>query len=175
MNISQKNNERREQTISPELTEMLVNQISHELQNHNIYRTFANYFALEGLQLLEEYFIERAEEELDHHRWIVDRLNYCDVPFAYPSVPAVEIEITDRIFPFSHTVDLEIETTELIFKIADRAKEEGDWQTVKWLQDLLIDEQTEEESISRLALDIAKEESASWFKRAELIKQSIKK
>lgn len=181
MNISpKKENLRRKQTISPEVAQLLVDQIPRELHNHAIYRTFANFFALKGLTDLETYYIQRADEEINHHRWIVDRLNYCDVPFCYPSTPAVEEEFPEDdveacVFPFQRTVDLEIETTEWIFAIADAAKAEGDWETFYWLQQTLIDEQNEEEATSRTALDIACMNDASWIRRSKEILKLLKK
>ena len=180
MNISQKKeNPRRIQSISPEIAQLLIEQIPRELHNHAIYRTFANFFALKGLESLEKYYIARAEEEIEHHRWIVDRLNYCDVAFSYPSTPAVLEEFPEddeeaHIFPFDRTVDLEIETTEWICKIADAAKECGDWETFYWLQKTLIDEQTEEEATSRTALDIARMKDSSWIRKSREILKLLK-
>lgn len=181
MNISpKKENQRKTQTISPELAQLLVEQIPRELHNHAIYRTFANFFALKGLPDLETYYIHRADEEINHHRWIVDRLNYCDVAFCYPATPPVIEEFPEDeelacIFPFERTVTLEIETTEWIFKIADYAKEECDWQTFYWLQQTLIDEQNEEEATSRTALDIACMKDASWIRKSKEILKLLKK
>ena len=39
---------RRECTLSTPMIEMLVKQMSAELANHSLYRTFANYFAVEA-------------------------------------------------------------------------------------------------------------------------------
>jgi ferritin len=169
MNISEKTyEERRKGSISPEIAKLLVEQISHELYNHNLYRTFANYFAVKGLPDLEEYYIKRAEEEIDHHRWIANRLNYADVEFIYPAIPNVETVIEDEVSTFAQTLDKEIETTELIYNIVNVAKEEGDWETVYWLEKGLVDEQTEEEHISRLFLKIAKQDT-DWVTKGKHI------
>ena len=125
--------DRKIKTISDSVGDLLVKQIAHELFNHNLYRTFANFFALEGIVSLEKYYIARAEEELVHHRWIVDRLNEADYDFMYPAVEAVTEKFEDIVDPFKLTVLKEIETTELINKIADEAFKECDWQTLTWL------------------------------------------
>ena len=65
-------------TLSQSMIEMLVKQLSAELANHSLYRTFANYFAVEGLPKLEEYFKERAKEEYLHHDWIYNYLSEND-------------------------------------------------------------------------------------------------
>ncbi|MDR2873335.1 MAG: hypothetical protein LBV42_01085 [Methanobrevibacter sp.] len=160
--------ERREQSIKPKTVKLLVEQIAHELYNHNLYRTFANYFAVKGLHKLEQYYVSRANEEITHHQWIVDRLNYADVRYKYPEVPAVDAVIDDEESTFVQTVDKEIETTLLIYKIVEAAEQEKDWETVKWLQDTLVDEQTEEEHISRKFLKIARQDT-DWVTKEDYI------
>lgn len=135
------------QVITDEISELLIRQISRELYNHNLYNTFSNYFAMRGLDKLEDYYEARAGEEQNHHIWIREYLQDCNIPFAYPQVDAIEIEIPDEVSPFKQTVEAEIETTEWINEIYEKACEIGDQQTKKWLS-LLINEQTEEESIS---------------------------
>ena len=162
--------DRKTKTISDSVGKLLVEQISNELYNHNLYRTFANFFALEGIVDLEKYYIKRAEEEYLHHKWIVDRLNEADYDFKYPCVEAIEVTFEDYIDPFKQTVLKEIETTELIYAIVDATMEEKDWQTFKWLQELLVSEQHEEESTSRTALDIiSQNDDSSIFTKAERI------
>ncbi|MDR2623913.1 MAG: hypothetical protein LBC39_05025 [Methanobrevibacter sp.] len=160
--------ERRVQAIKPKTAELLIEQIGHELYNHNLYRTFANYFAVKGLNKLEEYYTFRADEEVTHHKWIVDRLNYADVLYKYPEVPAVDVDIKDEEDTFVQTLDKEIETTALIYNIVETAKEEKDWETVKWLQDTLVDEQTEEEHISRKFLKISRQDT-DWVTKEDYI------
>ena len=161
-------------TLSQSMIEMLVKQLSAELANHSLYRTFANYFAVEGLPKLEEYFKERAKEEYLHHDWIYNYLSENDAIFQYPPVPPINVDITNRIMPFDATVDREIETTMGINLIVEQAKKEGDWATFQWLHGndpqggMLVKEQVEEESVSRTVADMAKEE-ASWLRKQHAI------
>ena len=161
-------------TLSETIQDLLIRQLQHELYNHNLYRTFANWFGIQGFAVLEKYYIERAEEEKLHHDWIYNYLNTCDVIFSYPEIPAVKEIVTNNIEPFEFTVDVEIETTQLIDEIAKQAFEECDWATFKWLNGdsaetgMLILEQIEEESLSRAALDIAREEG-SWLRKEKSI------
>ena len=124
---------RRECTLSKRMIEMLVKQLSAELANHSLYRTFANYFAVEGLPKLEEYWIARAKEEYLHHEWIYKYLTDNDAVFQYPVVPPINVDIPNREMPFDATVDREIETTMSINLIVDQALEEKDWATFQWL------------------------------------------
>lgn len=172
-NIRQETSRRR-CPLSDKIVEMLVKQLGAEVANHNLYKTFANYFATEGLNKLETYWNGRASEELVHHNWIFDYLTENDALFQYPPIPAISIDIRSRITPFEATVDREIETTLGINKIVDQAMKEGDWATFQWLNGsnpedgMLVKEQIEEEATSRTALDIAKEEG-SWLRKEKSI------
>lgn len=166
---------RRDKTMSDKVAGMLVTQLSHEIRNHNIYRTFQNFYALAGLDKIATYYEMRALEELEHHNWIRERFDECDVPFSYIAVEPVEYELDpeDLIEPFRLTVDIEIQTTEAINQIANIVKEEDDEQTYYWLQKTLIDEQHEEESTSRTALDIAKLDG-DWMTKGKRILHLLK-
>lgn len=165
---------RRKCPLSDTVVEMLVKQLGCEIANHNLYKTFANYFATEGLTKLEEYYNGRAAEELVHSEWIHKYLTTNDAIFQYPPIPAINIEVESRITPFEATVDKEIETTLGINRIVDQAIKEGDWATFQWLngsspeEGMLVKEQVEEEATSRTALDIAKEEG-SWLRKEKSI------
>ncbi len=124
---------RRECTLSDEMVKMLVNQMAHELENHNLYRTFSAYFHRNDLPKLGVYYTLRGNEENVHHNWIFNYLTECDANFTYPAVPAVNLEILDNVMPFKLTVDKEIETTLGINQLVNKAAEEGDWATFTFL------------------------------------------
>lgn len=165
---------RRKCPLSDVIVKMLVKQMSAELSNHSLYMTFANYFEIEGLPKLGIYWVGRAKEEYLHHEWIYKYLTVNDALFQYPSVPAINVDITDRVMPFAATVDREIETTLGINRIVNQAQTEGDWATFQWLngeskeEGMLVKEQVEEESISRTILDMAKEQ-ATWLRKENAI------
>jgi ferritin len=60
--------------ISEKLQKMLVNQLQHEMYNHNLYMSLSNFYGVKGYSVLEEYYRLRAEEEYLHHCWIKDYL-----------------------------------------------------------------------------------------------------
>lgn len=165
---------RRVCTLSPEIQELLVRQLAAELENHNLYRTFANYFKCQGLPKLYDYFIDRSNEENNHHNWILWYLTYNDAEFQYPEIKAINVDITNRVIPFTATVDREIETTMMINEIAAQALKEGDWATYQWLMGddeehgKLVMEQVEEESISRTIAEIAQEDT-DWLTKQDTI------
>lgn len=160
--------------LSKDIIDMLVTQLGAELSNHNLYKTFANYFGTNGLPKLEEYFLKRAEEEYLHHNWIYWYLSYNDASFTYPKVDAIDIDIPNHVFPFTATVDKEIETTMHINEIVDQAAKEKDWATFNWLngsskeEGQLVKEQVEEESISRTIADLAQEDN-DWLIKQDSI------
>lgn len=88
---------RRKCTLSSVMVEMLVKQMSAELANHSLYRTFANYFDVEGLPKLATYWLGRAAEEYLHHEWIYKYLTTNDALFQYPPVPAIKVNIVNRV------------------------------------------------------------------------------
>lgn len=161
-------------TLSDKMVELLLRQLSHELYNHNLYRSFANYYGINGLAVLESYYIKRAEEEKLHHDWIINYLNYNDAAVIYPEVPEIKEDWDDPVTPFKLTVDKEIETTNLIKEMVNYSLAEKDWFTFAWLmgnspvEGKLLPEQVEEESISRTALDIAEGEG-SWLRKEKSI------
>lgn len=163
---------KKDHCLSDTMIDKLVKQIQHELYNHNLYKTFANFFLVEGLMKLYQYYTNRANEELLHHNWIVDYLNANHIEFKYPSIPEVSEEFDDYITPFEQTLDKEIETTNSINAIVELALEEKDWLTFNWLMknsgSKLVAEQREEESISRTVLNIANQED-SWISKESAI------
>lgn len=154
--------------ISQDLKKLLVEQISHELYNHNLYRTFANFYGTRGFTLLEKYYIKRAEEEKLHHDWIIDYLGEVDAEVSYPGVEEISEKPKTLMCPFGMTIEKEKETTELINAIADQSVKERDWQTFSWLNNKLVPEQTEEMSTSQTAFDLANSD-ASWATKEEAI------
>ena len=69
---------------------------------------------------------------------------------------------------FGKTVDLEIETTMWISKMIEAAREEKDWQTEGWLKRTLMEEQMEEEDVSRIILTMS-EEDTDWQTKEDTI------
>ena len=154
--------------MSEKLSKMLVEQLAHELKNFNLYKTFAIYFKVEGIDKLSEYFNKRADEEMLHHEWVLTYLTDADIKFEYPEIPSNNITIKNMLDPFVLTVDREIETTDLIYKIYEEAISEKDYMTKIWLERPLLLEQIEEENTSRAAVRIMEEDS-DIYEKAERI------
>lgn len=164
--------------LSENMVNLLIRQISHELHNYTLYKTFANYFGSEGLNLLKEYYLGRADEELLHHNWIVDYLDERGVFFKYPAVLEVNEEFDEYIDVFELTVAVEEETTKMIYEIVDLANKDHDYLALSWLMQngngaKLVQEQTEELAISNLALSIASQDG-SWLEKERAILKAYK-
>lgn len=155
--------------MSTKVGDLLVNQLSHELKNFNLYNSFANYFSLEGIVDLETYYAKRAAEEKNHHDWILSFLHDADYRVKYAITPVNEEQSVDSwLAPFKATVDREIETTQMLYAIYEAVLSEKDYMTASWLYEKLIKEQIEEESISRMAVSII-EIDGDIFNKAEAI------
>ncbi len=155
--------------ISEEIGKLLVAQAAHELKNFVLYSSFENYFSLEGLVDLQEYYNKRAQEEKHHHDWILSFLNDADFRIVYPIIEMNEgQEIESWLSPFTATVEREILTTQMLYNIYDKALAEKDFMTSSWLYEKLIKEQIEEESISRMAVSII-ETDGDIYNKAEAI------
>lgn len=159
---------RKLQLVSEKVAELLIKQVAHELKNHNLYRSFANYFSVEGIVDLEKYYLKRAQEEYNHYDWISSYLSEADVKFMHPAIEVNTEKFEDYTTPFSLTIDREILTTQMLYAIYDQAVSEKDFMTASWLYDKLIKEQIEEENVSRMARTIMEEESDIYL-RAERV------
>lgn len=164
--------------LSENMINLLIKQISHELHNYTLYKTFANYFSSCGLLDLCVYYQERANEEQTHHQWIVDYLDERGVFFKYPAIAEVNEEFEEHIDVFKLTVAVEEETTKMIYEIVDLATKENDYLTLAWLMHngngaKLVAEQSEEMSISELALDVASQDD-TWIEKGRTILRAYK-
>lgn len=154
--------------ISQNLAELLVKQVAHELKNFNLYKSYANYFSIEGINDLSDYYNKRASEELLHHQWIIDYLTDADIKFMYPAIDQNTEKYEDYVTPFKQTVEREIQTTAMIYVIYEAAVSDKDYMTCSWLSEKLIKEQIEEENTSRAAIDIIEQDSAIYGRAAQI-------
>ena len=53
---------RTNELISSSLAELLIKQIAHEIKNHNLYKSFANFYSVEGYVNLQKYYEKRGNE-----------------------------------------------------------------------------------------------------------------
>lgn len=153
MNIIPSEETKNEKIISLEIEKLLIEQLQHEMKNHNLYKMFALYYNEQGFIKFSSYYTKRAQEELNHYNWIQNYLLDCDICLKEDfQIPVNNNKITDLTTPFVDTIDREIETTKMIYKIVEAAVKESDWKTLNFLHKNLIPEQVEEEKLSRTVL-----------------------
>lgn len=156
--------------ISDEVGGLLVKQAAHELKNFTLYMSFSNYFSLEGIVALEEYYYKRAEEEKLHFDWVTSYLKDADYRFKCPTIEENKEQVIENwLQPFIATVEREIETTQLLYKIYEVCQIEKDYMTCSWLYKDLIREQIEEESISRQAQKIMETDADIFIKSKRIL------
>lgn len=155
----------------------LQNQMMAELHNHNLYQTFANYAASKGLMLLCSYYRHRATEEYNHHNWIRDFIVECNTFSDYNTgvFPVINVESIEDTF--IQTMEAEIKTTKSIEDLVDLANEECDYITLQWLLKSggLLEEQREEEHVSKVILEMSKIETDWLTKQSEILNYYLNK
>lgn len=155
--------------ISPDLGQILVKQIAHELKNYNLYVSFANYFETEGIVDLGTYYYKRAEEEKHHSEWIEKYLTDADYKFIFPQIEKNEVTFETYIDPFILTVEREIETTQMLYNVVELTMKEKDYMTYEWMLRTLIAENREEENTSRMARSVMEQEADIFIKAKKVL------
>ncbi len=138
--------------ISSSVLALLTSQYAHEMGNHfkYLYRsTWARYRGLEGTA---DFFAKEAEGEKGHadlvRKYIEDRNEEL--------LPSIDPYTRDTFatYPdlFLSAQAVERQTTEYLGAIYSVAFSEGDFMTVNWLRDLIM-EQVEEEELYQTIID----------------------
>ena len=132
---------------------LLNQQISHELNNHTIYRNIQAYFSDLDLDGWASFFAVQAEGEYDHYKHIISYLDEKNAKYeinvsAYANYQFKDIkEILEKYYA------TEIVTTKKLYAVLEQAKADNDQGTIGWLYTMpvsvgglsLIQEQIEEE------------------------------
>ncbi len=134
--------------LTTELAGKLVEQIGNELYNSHQYATLSVQLAQRGLKKLSARFSKQSTEEHGHAQVFSDYLMKCGVVFAWPAVPASQIEPDEAGVSWLDEwaalyVAIENNTTTLINELMNLAIEQKDNETQSFLQPL-VDEQVGE-------------------------------
>lgn len=135
-------------SISPELNQLINEQIVHELRNSNIYKQIWCLFEDKRLSNIGKYFKNQSKQEFEHSELFTQHLNdrvggkvtLLDIPPLGISINSIE-EVGDAF------LTVEQETTERINKILELAIEQNSGIDKAFLLKML-DEQVEEENIA---------------------------
>ena len=60
-------------------------------------------------------------------------MNVAECSLSWATIDQFDKKLENLVTPFELTVELEIETTKMIYDIVNQAGDEGDWATFNWL------------------------------------------
>ena len=131
--------------VPQEINDLINVQIMHEGRNANVYLQIASWFEEKNLSGFGSYFKKQAEDEISHKnkfiQYLNDRINGKTKMLSIP-------EITVNLNKYSDVgilyVQLETQTTQNIYSIAQKSLELGDFMTFQMIQ-WFIEEQRSEE------------------------------
>lgn len=141
-----------------EIVSLLREQYDHELNNYRIYTNMAVYCSKLGLRGHVKYFKHRAHEEFDHSARVCEIIKDANLELLPGSMTPVTRNYTDLEEIHTEVLKLEENTTTMLNNLASKALKAGLMQLFASLQ-WLVNEQVEEEKISRDVLEMAKYET----------------
>ncbi len=110
--------------ISDLVRESLINQLSAEKYNANLYLSMASFLMEKGFDNLGEIFIKQHDEEEKHARFIFKLLTDLNISFNVPQIPECTVLFTSMIDIGQLFLEREIITTESLKEIRIQASEE---------------------------------------------------
>lgn len=130
--------------ISESLKESLVNQLSEEKKNANIYLSIASYLNGKGLSNLAKKFEEQHSEETEHSLIIYKLLSDLSITFIVPEVESYDISNIDNILGIAELyLDREVFTTESLGDIKKLAMEEDNHVVEERMREMIKLQQAE--------------------------------
>jgi len=139
--------------ISKALTDLINEQIAHELIASNQYLQLATYFDGQALRKLSEFFYKQSEEEREHALKFVHYLTEVGADVRILEIPAANYDVNSAEQAFQMSLDWEKEVTRRIYAMMDQAISEKDYASQAFLQ-WFVTEQVEEESSMETMLQI---------------------
>lgn len=131
--------------LNEKVSELLNNQIVHELYSSYLYLHFSNYYEEQGLKGFSNWYMVQSKEEYDHAMLFVQYMQNNDVKVTYGAIPKPDAVLEDAMAPLTAGLKHEQFVTELIHTIYAAAYEVKDFRTMQFL-DWFVKEQGEEET-----------------------------
>lgn len=131
--------------LSNSMNEKLNAQITREFYSSYLYRQMASCLDAMGLTVLEQLFINQADEERAHAVKLIDYVQKAGGRLRLGAVPAPPAEFESVLAIAEATLAHEREVTGHIHALVAQAEEDKDYSTRSYLQ-WYIDEQVEEEA-----------------------------
>jgi len=158
---------------------LLNEQISHEFNNHTIYRNIQAYFSNLDLDGWASFFGLQAEGEYNHYTHVISYLDDKDAPYEINVLPYTNYQFKDIKEILEKYYTTELVTTKMLYAVAEQARIDNDQGTIGWLYTMpvsegglsLIHEQIEEEDS---ALNLQSEFMQGFGKSDQLNQQWIR-
>lgn len=131
--------------LNEKVSELLNNQIVHELYSSYLYLHFSNYYEEQGLKGFANWYMIQSKEEYDHAMLFVKYMQNNDVKVTYGAIPAPDAVLDNTMVPLTEGLKHEQFVTALIHTIYAAAYEVKDFRTMQFL-DWFVKEQGEEET-----------------------------
>lgn len=131
--------------LNAKVSELLNNQIVHELYSSYLYLHFSNYYEEQGLKGFSNWYMVQSKEEYDHAMLFVQYMQNNDVKVTYEAIAKPDAVLEDTMAPLVAGLKHEQFVTALIHNIYAAAYESKDFRTTQFL-DWFVKEQGEEET-----------------------------
>ena len=131
--------------LSKDMNAKLNGQITHEFYSSYLYRQMAAWFGENSLTVLEEYFVNQANEEQMHATKLVDYVQKAGGHLELGAIAAPPHHFESPLEIMHKTLDHERGVTKKIHELVAQAEADKDYSTRSYLQ-WYIDEQVEEEA-----------------------------
>ncbi len=141
--------------LSTSMNEKLNAQITREFYSSYLYRQMASCLDRMGLAVLEQFFVDQADEERAHAVKLIDYVQKAGGTLALGAIPAPPGEYASVLAIAEATLAHEREVTGHIHALVAQAEEDKDYSTRSYLQ-WYIDEQVEEEASFAELVQLAK-------------------
>lgn len=131
--------------LSSSMNEKLNAQITREFYSSYLYRQMASCLDQLGLSVLEQFFIDQADEERMHAIKLIDYVQKAGGKLILGAVDAPPPEYGSVLDICERTLEHERKITQHIHALVAQAEQDKDYSTRSYLQ-WYIDEQVEEEA-----------------------------
>jgi len=112
------------QLISNDLSQVLIEQVGHELYNAHLYKYISAYLKNKGLDNVSKMFDNQFKEETEHAEMIIQLLTDTNTKFIMPSIDGCQMEFSTLLDIAQKYIDREIETTQSLIEIKRMAMDE---------------------------------------------------
>jgi len=141
--------------LSTSMNEKLNAQITREFYSSYLYRQIASCLDGMGLAVLEQFFVDQADEEREHAVKLIDYVQKAGGKLSLGPIPAPPSEYSSVLEIAEATLAHEQEVTGHIHALVAQSEEDKDYSTRSYLQ-WYIDEQVEEEASFNDLVQLAK-------------------